>query len=66
MKNESKIKCPMCDGCGKIKKPNDIAEKQQIIKANIIHLQTLGWSIRQIAKQYKFKSPSTVAYYLNK
>jgi len=56
----------MCSGCGKIKKPNDIAEKQQLIKANIIYLQTLGWSIRQIAKQYKFKSPSTVSYYLNK
>lgn len=56
----------MCLGCGEIDNPNSREIRQQQMKATIIHLQNIGCSMRQIAKQLGFKSPSTVEYYLTR
>lgn len=61
------VECPICDGTGKIERPNSAIENGLLLKIITSHaLFEHGYSLRQIARFLKVKSPNTIQYYLNK
>lgn len=60
------VTCPMCQGCGTIKNPHlqqkNMKEKE--LTAKLMRRQ--GYSIREIMRAMKYKSPRCVAQLLNK
>lgn len=60
------IDCPMCGGKGKVNPPH---LKQKILSEKALaakKLQSQGYSIREIMKALKYKSPRSVVMLLNK
>lgn len=61
----NKIKCPVCNGSGLIKKPKTNADNMDLnIKAAKL-LREQGFSIRAIMVLMHYKSPQSVSYLLN-
>lgn len=61
-----KIKCPMCEGCGKINSPHF---QQKIMKEKELtakRMRKRGYSIREIMRAMKYKSPRCVAQLLQR
>jgi AraC-like DNA-binding protein len=60
------IKCPVCNGVGKIEKAGKTVEARKRRRKDIAQkLRSEGYTIREIAALMGYKSPSTVDHILN-
>lgn len=63
------MKCPICNGSGKIEDPRSEALKKMSInlkKKAVIILHKEGFGLRQIQRLIGYKSPRSVAVIINK
>lgn len=60
------IKCPICNGSGKITKPKTLAEEKKLKEKAILILHKQGFSYSAIMNFMNYKSKRSVAYYIKK